>query len=79
MRFPIKSMVFLSYDQFYNYNYKNVAYKVDIDVQKNQENDYFLKCERVFSDQGKLNPIMLFGGKSFLNHKLQLQKHNLKN
>ena len=43
----------------------NVAYKVDIDVQANPENDYFLKCERVFSDQGKLNPIMLFGGKSF--------------
>ena len=43
----------------------NCAFGVDIDVQNNPDNEYFTKCEKLFSNTSKINFLMYLGGKIY--------------
>lgn len=44
------------------------AFGIDIDIQNNPDNEYFTKCERVFSDAENLQFSSYLGSKYFKNH-----------
>jgi hypothetical protein len=40
----------------------NAAFGIDIDVQNNPDNEYFTKCEKVFTDADDPNIFQFLGG-----------------